>query len=84
MNQEALEYAIKIIEAYQTELRALGLDKRGVCQGSIFTEALSDIENLKNKQTWVNVAPIVASHEKQKMVSAKLADRKKWRSKSSY
>lgn len=51
MNQEALEYAIKIIEAYQTELRALGLDKRGVCQGSIFTEALSDIENLKNKQT---------------------------------
>lgn len=41
---DGLEYAKKIIEAYQSEIREAGLDKQGFCQGRIFREAITDIE----------------------------------------
>lgn len=45
--QTALQYAIKVIEAYQDEIRAAiedGKVPRGFCQGIIFREVLDNIE----------------------------------------
>lgn len=40
---EALDYAKKIIRAYQEEIMEKGYDKEGFCQGVIFKEAIEDI-----------------------------------------
>jgi hypothetical protein len=55
--KKALQYAKKIIEAYQLEIRCSkdyeplsrmeSLEELGFCQGIIFTKALNDIEKLE-------------------------------------
>ncbi len=45
--EAAVDYAIRIIEAYQLEIRNRGLDKEGFCQGVIFKEAIERIRELK-------------------------------------
>ena len=44
---DRLDYAIKIIEAYQHDIRQRGLDREGFCQGTIYLGALSEIERLR-------------------------------------
>ena len=44
---DSLDYAIKIIEAYQHDIRQRGLDREGFCQGVIYLNALSQIERLR-------------------------------------
>lgn len=52
---KALEYAIRIIENYELDLRfskeTIGIDliKKGFCQGKIYTEALRVIEQKRNE-----------------------------------
>lgn len=44
--EKPLEYAIKIIEAYQSEIVEAGYDKDGFCQGVIFKDAIRRIREL--------------------------------------
>ena len=49
--QKALDYAIKIIEAYQVECNNIDEylkdnNSNGFCKGSIFRESISDIKNI--------------------------------------
>jgi hypothetical protein len=53
----ALDYAIKIIESYQLDIRnskniiGFDLERKGFCQGEIYKEALEKIERLKRGAT---------------------------------
>ena len=37
--QEALAHALAVIENYQADIRARGLDREGFCQGDIYLQA---------------------------------------------
>jgi hypothetical protein len=47
---EALEYAKKIIEAYEGEIREAGYADKGFCQGKIFKDAIKDIDQLQKEE----------------------------------
>ncbi len=51
--KKALGHAIMIIENYEMDIRdsswtGVDLVKKGFCQGSVYKEAISDIEKFKN------------------------------------
>ena len=50
---EALKYAIKIIEGYESEIRnsawiGMDLEQKGFCQGVIYKDAIQDINKIAN------------------------------------
>lgn len=56
--EEALDYAISIIENYQMDIRSsketmpslgINLAEKGFCQGKVYKEAIEDINKIKNK-----------------------------------
>ncbi len=47
-SRKALEYAVKIIESYQLDIRNEGLDLNGFCQGVIYKCALAQIMAIRD------------------------------------
>ena len=47
--EEALKYAVGIIESYQIDIRDRGYDKEGFCQGEIYREAIPKLEAILRK-----------------------------------
>lgn len=49
--REALHFAIGLLDSYQMDIRAKGLDKEGFCQGVIYLEAKETIRRIAEGKT---------------------------------
>jgi hypothetical protein len=50
MSESAVDYAVRIIDAYQVEIRGRGLDEEGFCQGVIFRKAVGEVRELERAE----------------------------------